>query len=148
MKHILSKCRHNVHVYHTCKVQARCLTGSGTRFPGGLTEFKCILNAAPGEAYDKVARLLGLELRPSGGAAVEALAHEGDNQRFKFSMPLRQRPNCNFSYAGLKTAVRLAIEAEAHGPATDDNRQVAAPQNSCGCDSHSLVAGDGYRSKR
>ena len=80
-----------------------------------------------GEAYDKVARLLGLELRPSGGAAVEALAHEGDDQRFKFSMPLRMRPNCNFSYAGLKTAVRLAIEAEAPGPATDANRQVAAP---------------------
>lgn len=99
--------------------------------------------AAPGEAYDKVARLLGLELRPSGGAVVEALAHEGDEQRFKFSMPLRQRPNCNFSYAGLKTAVRLAIEAEAPGPATEDNHQVAAPHKSCRCDSHSVVAGDG-----
>ncbi|BDA44870.1 tRNA N6-adenosine threonylcarbamoyltransferase [Coccomyxa sp. Obi] len=84
------------------------------------------LDDAVGEAYDKVARLLGLELRPSGGAAVEALAQEGDEQRYKFSMPLRQRPNCNFSYAGLKTAVRLAIEAEAPGPATDDNRQVRA----------------------
>lgn len=80
----------------------------------------------PGEAYDKVARLLGLELRPSGGAAVEAFANEGDDQRFKFSMPLRMRPNCNFSYAGLKTAVRLAIEAEAPGPATDANRQVTS----------------------
>lgn len=77
-----------------------------------------------GEAYDKVARLLGLQLRPSGGAAVEAFAREGDAQRFKFTMPLRMRPNCNFSYAGLKTAVRLAIEAEAPGPPTDANRQV------------------------
>lgn len=77
-----------------------------------------------GEAYDKVARLLGLEQRPSGGAALEAFAREGDPERFKFSMPLRMRPNCNFSYAGLKTAVRLAIEAEAPGPATEDNRQV------------------------
>ncbi len=42
-------------------------------------------------------------------------------------MPLRMRPNCNFSYAGLKTAVRLAIEAEAPGPPTDDNRQVSRP---------------------
>ncbi len=86
----------------------------------------CAFACASGEAYDKVARLLGLELRPSGGAAVETLAAEGDDQRFKFSLPLRMRPNCNFSYAGLKTAVRLAIEAEAPGPATDANRQVNA----------------------
>jgi len=81
-------------------------------------------NGGAGEAYDKVARLLGLQLRPSGGAAVEAFARGGDAQRFKFTMPLRMRPNCNFSYAGLKTAVRLAIEAEAPGPPTDANRQV------------------------
>jgi len=36
-----------------------------------------------GEAYDKVARLLGLELNPSGGAALEALAREGDPLRIK-----------------------------------------------------------------
>lgn len=77
-----------------------------------------------GEAYDKVARLLGLDLNPSGGAAVEALAREGDGQRFKFSVPLKRRANCNFSYAGLKTAVRLAIEAQVRGPPTDANRQV------------------------
>ena len=78
-----------------------------------------------GEAYDKVARLLGLDLNPSGGAAVEALAREGDPQRIKFSTPLRRKPNCNFSYAGLKTAVRLAIEAEVPDPPSDANRQVA-----------------------
>ncbi len=78
-----------------------------------------------GEAYDKVARLLGLELNPSGGAAVEALAREGDAQRFRFSRPLIRKPNCNFSYAGLKTAVRLAIEAEVPGPPSEANRQVA-----------------------
>lgn len=83
------------------------------------------VTAAPGtgEAYDKVARLLGLELRPSGGAALEAFAARGDAQRFRFSLPLRQRPNCNFSYAGLKTAVRLAIEAHAPGPPTAANEQ-------------------------
>lgn len=35
-------------------------------------------------------------------------------------------PTCDFSYAGLKTAVRRAIEQHSPGPATDDNRQVAA----------------------
>ena len=83
-----------------------------------------IFHVLAGEAYDKVARLLGLDLNPSGGAAVEALAREGDDQRFKFSVPLKRRPNCNFSYAGLKTAVRLAIEAQVQGPPTDANRQV------------------------
>lgn len=65
-----------------------------------------------------------MELKPSGGAAVEALARDGDAQRFKFSVPLRRKPNCNFSYAGLKTAVRLAIEAEVPGPPSDANKQV------------------------
>lgn len=83
-----------------------------------------VLYSGAGEAYDKVARLLGLDLNPSGGAAVEALAREGDDQRFKFSPPLRQKPNCNFSYAGLKTAVRLAIEAEVPDPPSEANRQV------------------------
>ncbi len=86
---------------------------------------------SPGEAYDKIARLLGLEHRPSGGAALEAFAHSGDAQRFRFSMPLRARPNCNFSYAGLKTAVRLAIEAEAPGPPTEENRQVSLACGMC-----------------
>lgn len=36
-----------------------------------------------GEAYDKVARLLGLELKPHGGAALEALAREGDPTAIK-----------------------------------------------------------------
>ena len=74
-----------------------------------------------------MARLLGLELNPSGGAAVEALAQEGDPQRVRFSVPLRRKPNCNFSYAGLKTAVRLAIEAEVPGPPSEANRQVRLP---------------------
>ena len=153
----------------------------------------------PGEAYDKVARLLGLELKPSGGAALEAFAREGDPRALPFSVPMQvgaglgallqgcflvasgapvvtqdikhccwvvlqwheghlwqlqgtllcepskqgwrvlltrlscvhgrtafahlgiaclppapqRRPTCDFSYAGLKTAVRLAIEEQA-----------------------------------
>ncbi len=55
---------------------------------------------------------------------MEALAREGDAQRFKFSRPLIRKPNCNFSYAGLKTAVRLAIEAEVPGPPSEANKQV------------------------
>ena len=66
-----------------------------------------------GEAYDKVARLLGLELKPSGGAALEAFAARGDPHALPLSVPMQRRPTCDFSYAGLKTAVRLAIEERA-----------------------------------
>ena len=65
-----------------------------------------------GEAFDKVARLLGLDLRPNGGAALEKFAREGNPNRFKFTVPLRQRADCNFSFAGLKTAISLAIQKE------------------------------------
>ena len=79
-----------------------------------------------GEAFDKVARLLGLELRPNGGAALEAFARQGDPYRFKFTVPLQRHVDCNFSYAGLKNSVRLAIEAEAPGAATEANLQVCS----------------------
>lgn len=56
------------------------------------------------QAYDKTARLLGLDLSKGGGPALEALAREGDPQRFKFSVPMRASKTgsktCDFSYAG------------------------------------------------
>jgi tRNA A37 threonylcarbamoyltransferase TsaD len=58
------------------------------------------------QAYDKTARLLGLDLSKGGGPALEALAREGDDQRFKFSIPMRASKTgaktCDFSYAGGK----------------------------------------------
>ncbi|RVW63488.1 putative tRNA N6-adenosine threonylcarbamoyltransferase, mitochondrial [Vitis vinifera] len=54
---------------------------------------------------------LGLDLRRSGGPAIEELAREGDAKAVKFSTPMKQHKDCNFSYAGLKTQVRLAIES-------------------------------------
>jgi N6-L-threonylcarbamoyladenine synthase len=55
--------------------------------------------------------MLGLELNPNGGSALEALAREGDPLAYRFTMPLATKQTCNFSYSGLKTAVRLAMEA-------------------------------------
>ncbi|KAI7841398.1 hypothetical protein COHA_005015 [Chlorella ohadii] len=92
---------------------------------GQYTQLGTTLDDALGEAYDKVARLLGLELKPSGGAALEAFAREGDPRALPFSVPMQRRPTCDFSYAGLKTAVRLAIEEQAP-EATDANRQLRA----------------------
>ena len=53
--------------------------------------------------------MLGLEVGGGGGPALEALAKEGNPLAVKFGVPMRQRRDCNFSFAGLKTAVRLAI---------------------------------------
>ncbi|KAK7837313.1 probable tRNA N6-adenosine threonylcarbamoyltransferase, mitochondrial [Quercus suber] len=69
------------------------------------------IDDAIGEAYDKTAKWLGLDMRRSGGPAIEELAREGDAESIKFSIPMKQHKDCNFSYAGLKTQVRLAIES-------------------------------------
>jgi len=77
---------------------------------GRYIQLGTTLDDALGEAYDKVARLLGLELKPSGGAALETLALEGDPTVFRFTTPLQKHKTCDFSYAGLKTGVRMRIE--------------------------------------
>ena len=69
------------------------------------------LDDALGEAYDKVAKMLHMDLEPSGGVVVEAAAARGDPHRYKFTLPLRDKPGSDFSFSGLKTAVRLAMEA-------------------------------------
>jgi N6-L-threonylcarbamoyladenine synthase len=62
------------------------------------------IDDALGEAFDKTAKLLGLGF--PGGPAVEAAARDGDAARFVLPRPLAGRPEPNFSFAGLKTAVR------------------------------------------
>lgn len=64
------------------------------------------IDDAPGEAFDKAARLLGLG--QPGGPAVEAAAKTGDPARFKFPRPLLDRPGCDMSFSGLKTAILRA----------------------------------------
>jgi len=64
------------------------------------------LDDAMGEAFDKTAKLLGLGF--PGGPKVEALAVRGNSLRFAFPEPLKGREGCDFSFSGLKTAVRLA----------------------------------------
>jgi N6-L-threonylcarbamoyladenine synthase len=64
---------------------------------------------AAGEAFDKVAKMLGLGY--PGGPAIERAAKHGDKTRFAFPRPLKGKPGCDFSFSGLKTAVRLAAEA-------------------------------------
>ncbi|KAL7536228.1 hypothetical protein ACHAWF_005406 [Thalassiosira exigua] len=68
------------------------------------------LDDSLGEAFDKTARLLGLPVGGGGGPAVEALARDGNPKAVPLPIPLQRRKDCDFSYAGLKTAVRLAAE--------------------------------------
>ena len=83
-----------------------------TRGVGDHVILGSTLDDALGEAYDKTARLLGLDVGGGGGPALEALAREGDPRAYAFPVPLRKRKNCDFSYAGLKTAARLAVERD------------------------------------
>ena len=91
---------------HTQLVAVR---GVGDYVPLGTT-----IDDAIGEAFDKVAKLLGLSY--PGGPEVEREAARGDPERFALPRPMVGRPEPDFSLSGLKTALRL--EAERIAPLT------------------------------
>lgn len=74
-------------------------TGSFSRLGGTIDD-------APGEAFDKTARLLALP--QPGGPSVEAEARKGDPARLRFPRPLLDRAGCDMSFSGLKTALLRA----------------------------------------
>ncbi|MEY8827300.1 tRNA (adenosine(37)-N6)-threonylcarbamoyltransferase complex transferase subunit TsaD [Sedimentitalea sp. XS_ASV28] len=85
------------------------------------------IDDAPGEAFDKTARLLGLS--QPGGPAVQAEAAGGDPARFRFPRPLLDRDDCNMSFSGLKTALlrqRDQIVAEKNGITRQDRADMCA----------------------
>ena len=61
-----------------------------------------------GESFDKVSKMLGLGY--PGGPVVQEYGLKGDENRFDLPIPLKQSPKIEFSYSGLKNAVRLEIE--------------------------------------
>jgi N6-L-threonylcarbamoyladenine synthase len=74
---------------------------------------------AVGEAFDKIAKMLGLPY--PGGPLVERHAAEGDPERFTFPRPMVGRPVPDFSFSGLKTAVRVESTKISPLTATDIN---------------------------
>ena len=84
------------------------------------------IDDAAGEAFDKGAKLLGLSY--PGGPAIERVAKEGDATRFALPRPMAGRPGCDFSFSGLKTALRLTVarQAEAGVLAAQDAADLAA----------------------
>ncbi len=76
--------------------------------PGDYRRLGGSIDDAPGEAFDKVAKHLGLGY--PGGPEVEREAAKGDADRFRFPRPLFDRLDCDMSFSGLKTAVRRETE--------------------------------------
>ena len=81
----------------------------GVTGPNQFTRLGSTIDDSPGEAFDKVARLLGLP--QPGGPHVEKWAEHGDAARFAFPRPLIHRDDCNLSFSGLKTAVLRARDS-------------------------------------
>ncbi len=76
---------------------------------GDYERWASTIDDALGEAFDKTAKLLGLPY--PGGPNVERQAARGDPRRFSFPRPLRGDARLDFSFSGLKTAVRQAASA-------------------------------------
>lgn len=77
----------------------------------GVDDFQLLgttLDDAVGECFDKTAKLLGLPY--PGGPALERLAQTGDATRYRLPLPLLDQENCDFSFSGLKTAVRQLVQ--------------------------------------
>jgi N6-L-threonylcarbamoyladenine synthase len=72
------------------------------------------LDDAAGEAYDKVAKRLGLGF--PGGPVIDRLAAEGDERRFDLPRPMLDRPGLDFSFSGLKTAVGVHLAPHGEPP--------------------------------
>lgn len=75
--------------------------------PGDYKLLGQSVDDAAGEAFDKTAKLLGLPY--PGGPYLEKLAQNGNPKAYHFPRPMIDRPNCDFSFAGLKTAVLNAV---------------------------------------
>jgi N6-L-threonylcarbamoyladenine synthase len=86
---------------------------------GRFTRIGTTIDDAAGEAFDKTAKLLGLGF--PGGPAVERAAAQGNPKRHRFPRPLVDADGFDFSFSGLKTAVRRAAEA-----ASEMNAEVVA----------------------
>ncbi|MEL6682800.1 MAG: tRNA (adenosine(37)-N6)-threonylcarbamoyltransferase complex transferase subunit TsaD, partial [Pseudomonadota bacterium] len=85
------------------------------------------IDDAPGEAFDKTARILGLP--QPGGPSVETAALRGDPDRFNLPRPLLGQPGCDMSFSGLKTAIlraRDGIVAEKGGLTVQDQADLCA----------------------
>ncbi|TCS66463.1 O-sialoglycoprotein endopeptidase [Primorskyibacter sedentarius] len=105
------------------------------RGPDSFSRLGGTIDDAPGEAFDKTARLLALP--QPGGPAVEEAALSGNPERFALPRPLLDRPGCDMSFSGLKTALLRQrdqlVEAEG-GLRQSDRADICASFQAAVCD--------------
>lgn len=75
------------------------------------------IDDSAGEAFDKIAKMLGLGY--PGGPIVDKRAQQGNPKRFHFPRPLCDKPGCDFSFSGIKTAARMMLD-KYDGPVDDE----------------------------
>jgi N6-L-threonylcarbamoyladenine synthase len=105
------------------------------RGPDSFARLGGTIDDAPGEAFDKAARLLGLP--QPGGPAIEIEAAKGDAKRFRLPRPLLDRPGCDMSFSGLKTALlrtRDTLIADQGGLYRQDVADLSAAFQASVCD--------------
>lgn len=85
------------------------------------------IDDAAGEAFDKTAKLLGLDY--PGGPMLAKLAEKGNAGEFKFPRPMTDRPGLDFSFSGLKTAAANAIRGAGIQLSGSKSTQVDEPEN-------------------
>lgn len=86
----------------------------------GVGQYELIgqtLDDSAGEAFDKIAKMLGLGY--PGGPVVDKRASLGNSKAFNFPRPLCDKPGCDFSFSGIKTAARTFLE-KASAPYSDE----------------------------
>ncbi len=91
---------------------------------GAYRRLGTTIDDALGEAFDKVAKMLGLGY--PGGPPVEAAARDGAADRFALPRPMRGREGCHFSFSGLKTAVLHTVNGLDQPPAAGDVADLCA----------------------
>jgi len=82
------------------------------------------IDDAVGEAFDKAAKMIGLGY--PGGPQIQEWAAKGDASRFALPRPMKGKPGCDFSFSGLKNAVRLLVESLPRPLCDQDVADVAA----------------------
>ena len=102
-----------------------------------MRELGSTLDDAAGEAYDKVARLLGLGYH--GGPIIEKLEHQGNKKALAFPRGLKNSPD-DFSFSGLKTAVARYVEQAERNNSTISIEDVCASFQEAVCDVLTLKA--------
>jgi N6-L-threonylcarbamoyladenine synthase len=88
--------------------------------PGSYRVMARTRDDAAGEAFDKVAKMLGLGY--PGGPIIEKLAREGDRKAVKFALPRMADGSTDFSFSGLKTAVTKYVRNSGLQPVTDGQK--------------------------